>query len=292
MIHGVAGSTALTAHRIKGPETPIETGNSYLTCRKCRRGVAEDVHSLLDDELSGVAAASWQTDGRHIEPFLRAGGAEALLAHGWVLRTWKDGRCLAERLEFTPGNDDLPMLWVRDCLVEGGELTLAEAAGSYRAWLIEYRAQHPHLFPKEQEKRKLTSPPRTLDDGGKRLLRRLGYRTTRKNGPTRFVGVSLKPEDAHAVRTAAASDEGDPMAALVALADMVRDRRDLDVAWLRLSGEAGRLCSRCGVMTRHPGTHKECPDVRARYAPAPVTTNWTPGMGGLAEEEVEQEGEE
>ena len=270
---------------------PIEPPGSSTTCPKCPEAVLEAVHDLLDD-AEGLLAKTWLDSPSTVRWFVTAGAPEALERHGWTF--WTDGRggCRLERLEFTAVNDDLPMLWVRDCLVEGGELTLAEAAGSYRAWLIEYRAQHPHLFPKDQEKRKLTSPPRTMDGGGKRLLRRLGYRTTRKNGPTRFVGVSLKPEADMRPAAATASDEGDPMAALVALADMVPSRRDLDVAWLRLSGEAGRLCSRCGVMTRHPDTHKECPDVRARYASAPVTTNWTPGMGGLAEEEVEQEEDE
>jgi hypothetical protein len=248
----------------------------------CSRGVVEAVHSLLDHDLAGVHARSWLDNAQDVMWFVNAGAPEALERHGWTFRAWPDGRCMIERKV----DDDvpLPVRWLADCCSEGGEMTLAEAAGSYRAWLIGWRTANGHLYGKDQQKHRLASPPRKLDGDGKRLLRRLGYRTTRKCGPTRFLGISLKPETPPA-RPPVADDGGSVVQALNAVADMVGDLRALDVAYLRLSGERGNLCRRCGVMTRHAEQHVECPDVGARYA-APVTTEWMPGMGGLAEEAV------
>lgn len=54
-------------------------------------------------------------------------------------------------------------------------------------------------------------------------------------------------------------DPPDVVAALTLLAPLTRDSRDLDIAYLRLTGTpARRLCDRCGRITRRRRRHVAC----------------------------------
>lgn len=91
-----------------------------------------------------------------------------------------------------------------------------------------------------------------------------------------FRGVNLRPEvdRGHRARAPHAADGAELTneaieAALRALYDagLVRGRRTLDIAYLRLSGDpAAMLCRECGMVTRHQrtGLHVSCARRRRR----------------------------
>jgi hypothetical protein len=136
-----------------------------------------------------------------------------------------------------------PQDWFDDELQSGGRLSLADARGSYHAWLVGRREP----------------APQAVRDDGKRWLRKQGYKVRRIAGASMFDGVSLKdPGTAPTRRGASQSTNAADPGALAALVGLVRPR-DLDQAALRLFGGTAYLCSACGRITRHADRrHVKC----------------------------------
>lgn len=95
-------------------------------------------HALLEGDLYGVLGKLWQDDASTVRDFMRAGGIEAMAAHGWIVSAHDNYRTVwAERVGWDgkPTPVDRFLAAIEITANHTDYLTAAEVRG---LWLAEH----------------------------------------------------------------------------------------------------------------------------------------------------------